>query len=884
MRARQLDRHGSLTVPQRALAAALAVVIHMAALGIAIVAPAATAQQPETTTQEPAPETNRRGGQQQDDPGQANNQRAVREKTAALMEQVKTLDPIYQDWVQSVAGLMSIAELEYFVNLKQDYRRDTFMEAFWQPRDPDPTTPVNELRERWEEFKRGNDELPYGDARFVVYLLNGPPGRYTLPDGRPATICYSRSNELEIWFYGGSEMTSKQFVVIFQKRGATTPYEIYRPGGILRGVARSGGLPTTDVRLLCAEEYMSYALYDIQNDANYEEILDNVLSAPVPSPEWLATFKGSSTDLPDGAKTFALKEEIAFPERNQSRTAMQVLLSVPLDAAPGQRFDGVLSHNFVVTGEVIRDERLFESFNYGFQGPTPEGAVSIPMGFTRYLRPGPITLRVLIEDVFGDQYAQIVRDIEIPSPEGLPQASLPSVGGAPAGGPGGGPALQLLAPPGAVQTGVVRFSARATGTMEKVTFFLDDKPVLTKRTPPYSVELNLGTTPSPHRVRVVGYQGSNEIATDQLWLNQGAQRFRVRMIEPRPGGIYPGSLTARVEVDTPDGKPPQRVEIFLNEGAPIATLDAPPYQQTIRLTGEDTAVIRAVATLADGSTAEDAVLVNTASGLAERVEVQLVEVYTLVLDRQGKPVRGLPQSAFRVLEQGQPQAIERFQESDDAPLRAALLIDRSSSMEPNMATVTAAAQTFATAALKGKDDRIAVMSFADKSTVDQPFTASAGDVERALAGLRPLGQTALNDAVIEALNYFGETEGLRALLLFTDGQDEVSRFTLDQTIESARQSGAMLYVIGLERSFPDRATRRRMDEIARETGGAAIFLTDLGSLSQVYAGILDELRARYLVAYSPSVPSEEGRGAFREIAVEVEGQGLEVRARKGYYP
>ena len=201
-----------------------------------------------------------------------------------------------------------------------------------------------------------------------------------------------------------------------------------------------------------------------------------------------------------------------------------------------------------------------------------------------------------------------------------------------------------------------------------------------------------------------------------------------------------------------------------------------------------------------------------------------------------------------------------------------------------MAQVTAAARTFATAALKSKDDRIAVMSFADKSTVDQPFTASTGDVERALAGLRPLGQTALHDAVIEALNYFGETEGLRALLLFTDGQDEVSRFTLDQTIESARQSGAMLYVIGLENSFPDRATRRRMDEIARETGGAAIFLTDLGSLSQVYAGILDELRARYLVAYSPSVPSEEGRGAFREIAVEVEGQGLEVRARKGYYP
>jgi Ca-activated chloride channel family protein len=205
-------------------------------------------------------------------------------------------------------------------------------------------------------------------------------------------------------------------------------------------------------------------------------------------------------------------------------------------------------------------------------------------------------------------------------------------------------------------------------------------------------------------------------------------------------------------------------------------------------------------------------------------------------------------------------------------------------MEPNMAKVAAAAQSFATAALQGKDDRIAVLSFADKSTVDQPFTANPAQVERALAGLRPLGRTSLNDALIEGLNYCGELEGLTALVLFTDGQDETSRFTMDQVLESARQSGVMVYVIGLEDSFPDRATRRRMEDLARETGGDALFLADLESLQQIYAGILDQLRSRYLIAYSPTVEATPGRGEFREIAVEVEGQGLEVRARRGYYP
>ena len=82
--------------------------------------------------------------------------------------------------------------------------------------------------------------------------------------------------------------------------------------------------------------------------------------------------------------------------------------------------------------------------------------------------------------------------------------------------------------------------------------------MVSKRRPPYSVELNLGPTPEPHRVRVVGMVGDQEVATDQIWLNQGAQRFRVELIEPRVGGIYPGSLTARVEVQTPDGQPPSR--------------------------------------------------------------------------------------------------------------------------------------------------------------------------------------------------------------------------------------------------------------------------------------------------------------------------------------
>src|SRR6187397_1048424 len=69
--------------------------------------------------QEPAPAAPKRAEQKakSQDPAKPETDRAVREKTAALMERVKTLDPVYREWVQSVAGLISIAELEYFLDL-----------------------------------------------------------------------------------------------------------------------------------------------------------------------------------------------------------------------------------------------------------------------------------------------------------------------------------------------------------------------------------------------------------------------------------------------------------------------------------------------------------------------------------------------------------------------------------------------------------------------------------------------------------------------------------------------------------------------------------------------------------------------------------------------
>ena len=487
-------------------------------------------------------------------------------------------------------------------------------------------------------------------------------------------------------------------------------------------------------------------------------------------------------------------------------------------------------------------------------------------------------LLVLVEDVFGDRYAKVDRDLDVPSPEGLPQIEYASslvAGDLPDDGER---SLRLIAPPGAIQTGMVRFQTRARGDFDKVTFYLDDKPVITKRRPPYSVELNLGEAPAPHRVRVVGFVADVEAATDQLWLNQGNQRFRVRFIEPRAGGIYPGALTARLQVDTPDGRPPERIELFLNE-SPVATLAEPPYVQSLELGGQELAVVKAVAFLADGSSTEDAVIVN-ASDFIEEIRVELVELYVTVVDDRGRPVRGLGEEAFRVLEDGVEQRLQRFGEASDAPVNAALLIDRSSSMERHLDGVVDAAHAFARKALAGDDDRVAVLSFADETTIDTGFTPSVAQVERALAGIDALGGTGLYDALVQALNFFEGVQGQTAVILFSDGKDEGSQLRLEQAVESARRAGVTVYTLGLLSSFENRDDREVLEEIAEETGGSATFLRELAELEAAYDTILEEIRARYVLAY-PST-SDKPEREFREIEVQVEGG--RARTRRGYFP
>lgn len=804
------------------------------------------------------------------------------------------LDPRYELWLQQVRYLITEEERQYFLSLQEDFRREAFIERFWAERDPESRTGYNELKRRWESWVQesysqfGNVD----DDRAKVLLLNGPPGRFVLPNGRVVSRCFRPRQEIELWFYGGSEITEERFVLVFYRPAFPTDaaYKVWRPTYDLRARNRSR-LPTTRAADLCSNDLWAGALGFIQNDLfHYMKLLDKVLTAPPPrSTEWVATFAAMSTSLPPGARTFPAEVDFAFPGRNQNRTAVQGLVSVDPAVTGSLESPGGRLRSFLLTGEVVREDRLFENFRIRFDVPDRGDQAVIPLVFQRYLRPGHAELRLKIEDLHGERFAYLERLLDVPATAGLRSvrqqptelAYFGLLGEANAAAERGQQMIRLVPPEeGQIQLGMVRFTTVGAGEFDKVTFLLNDEPILTKTRPPYSVELNLGRSAAAWRLRAVALdEAGEEVASDEITVNQGGQRFRVRLSEPRSQRRYRDSVSAVVQVAVPDGEALEKVEVYLNEQR-MATLYQEPFVQPLLLDGDGLAYVRAVGYLEDGNTSEDVVFINTPDYF-EQVEVQYVELYAGVFGRDGRPLLDLERDEFAVFEDGEPQEIRRFEYVRDLPIHAGLLIDSSASMLDSLEQVSQAALTFVEQTIQPKD-RVTLISFNQRPKVETRFTSDPAQVSNALAGLRAIGGTSLYDSLIYALNYFDGIKGQKALLLLSDGRDESSQFDFEAALNTAYKAGVLIYVVGLKEAARDREARQVLERIAEQTGGRSFFIEDPAELGAIYASIQEELRSQYLIAYQST--SDKDPNEFRTVRVETERRGADVRTLAGYYP
>jgi Ca-activated chloride channel family protein len=286
--------------------------------------------------------------------------------------------------------------------------------------------------------------------------------------------------------------------------------------------------------------------------------------------------------------------------------------------------------------------------------------------------------------------------------------------------------------------------------------------------------------------------------------------------------------------------------------------------------------IRVVATLVDGRRLV-ASRRTRALEVVESTAVRVVQVPAIVTDRRGVVVRGLTREVFALSEDGVPQAIQHFA-SEDAPLELVLALDVSASMADALSDLRRAVGQFVRQL--PPHARLSLVAFNDEMfPVGQPTDS----VERRLAildRLQPFGGTALYDVMMRGLDDLARGSGRRALVVFTDGDDQASRATRAQVRAAAEASDVTVYFVALGRGQAVEPLREGMEELATLTGGRALHATRTAQLDARFGEVLAELAHQYLIGYAPSNAALDG--GWRRIDVRLGRSDLRIRTRLGY--
>ena len=253
-------------------------------------------------------------------------------------------------------------------------------------------------------------------------------------------------------------------------------------------------------------------------------------------------------------------------------------------------------------------------------------------------------------------------------------------------------------------------------------------------------------------------------------------------------------------------------------------------------------------------------------------------------------VQTLKQDNFQVFEDGVKQNIISFQHTD-LPVSIALVVDNSGSMSKKRPAVNKAAVDLVEAS--NPQDEAFVVNFSDEAYIDQDFTANVNKLRDGLSHIESRGGTALYDAVVASADKLvaDAKRPKQVLVLITDGEDNASTLTLDQTIRRVQElSGPVIYTIGLlfgdEMSHGEvRHARRALELLSNETGGIAFFPKSMEQVDEIAAEVARDIRSQYTIGYHSTKPTNQP--GFRRISVTAEGPGMgkmTVRTRTGYFP
>lgn len=292
-----------------------------------------------------------------------------------------------------------------------------------------------------------------------------------------------------------------------------------------------------------------------------------------------------------------------------------------------------------------------------------------------------------------------------------------------------------------------------------------------------------------------------------------------------------------------------------------------------------------------------------------KLQVNLVDMFFTVKDKQGNLVPHLTKEDCTVLEDKEPQKLKSFVAETHQPLTLGILLDTSGSQTNVLPLEQEVGSQFLERVLQKKDEAF-LLSFDVNVDLLQDYTNSPRMLARAMSkaeintagggggGIPGAGGgtvpsigapkgTVLYDAVYLASNEkMTQESGRKAMILLTDGDDQGSVHRIQDAIAAAQKSNVIVYVILIaDRGFYGGFGYNgfsSMKKLTEETGGRLI---DVGNnskkLEAAFQQIEDELRTQYVASYTPSNTKLDG--TFRHTTVECRGDGMKVQVRKGYF-
>jgi VWFA-related protein len=233
-----------------------------------------------------------------------------------------------------------------------------------------------------------------------------------------------------------------------------------------------------------------------------------------------------------------------------------------------------------------------------------------------------------------------------------------------------------------------------------------------------------------------------------------------------------------------------------------------------------------------------------------------------------------------ILEDGVPQTIDTFQEAV-APISIVLALDASGSMKPVAEAVKDAAKSFVQALRPGDD--LALVMFSDTAVMVHDLTKNREWTVSGIDQYHATGGTALNDALVLAINRLKRADGRHALVVLTDGRDENnpgtapgSRHTLADVLADVHDVDVAAYAIGLG----PKVDRTVLEKVANASGGESFFPQTVDELAEQYRRVIEHLRQRYVVSYISTNPKRDGE--WRNVEIIASDPKLTVRSRGGY--